>query len=492
MKPARPENRYIDELKRLDDEIQTVARGYGLDFFETYFYVLPYDYLTEIAAHGGFPRRYMHWTNGMEYDRLKKSYEWGAGKIYELVINNDPCYAYLLETNTIMEQKLVMAHVFAHCDFFKNNIYFSRTNRNMIDEMANHAARIDGYMNRFGIAKVEDFLDAVLSIQSHIDMFSPFIRRRPQRFRNSSDLGLVSPSEGVAAGSAGTPQGGEARPGHGAAINFLLDAASKDFSDARKAAESAEEKQKKGDSAESAAGQEFRGSVNLPERDLLLFLLENAPLEKWQEDCLAMLREERYYFAPQGQTKIMNEGWASYWHYLITTQHFLEPCETIDFAMDHSSTLANNPMQINPYHLGFILFNHIEANLGRKMMFEIRSIENDYTFLEKYMTRDFCDRHKLFTYDWDPATRQWVVSGRDFDEIKARLLDDLINFGVPYIVVEEDNYRNRGELLLRHHHERDLHAEYCMDTLKKVAMIWKRPVHLLTRVEGQEKTYSIT
>jgi signal transduction histidine kinase len=104
--------------------------------------------MNEVAAYGGFPTRYPHWRYGMEYEHLSKSYEYGLSKIYEMVINNNPSYAYLLEGNSLTDQKLVMAHVYGHCDFFKNNAYFGHTTRKMMDEIANHAARIRRYVAR--------------------------------------------------------------------------------------------------------------------------------------------------------------------------------------------------------------------------------------------------------------------------------------------------------------------------------------------------------
>ncbi len=110
-----------------------MPRGYGLDFFPTIFEVVDYDELNDVAAYGGFPTRYPHWRFGMEYEQLAKGYTYGLQKIYELVINNNPCYAYLMRSNALTDQKLVMAHVYGHCDFFKNNDWFSHTNRKMMD-----------------------------------------------------------------------------------------------------------------------------------------------------------------------------------------------------------------------------------------------------------------------------------------------------------------------------------------------------------------------
>jgi len=165
------------ELSSIKDVIEGYAFEYGLDFYETFFEVLDFEEMNMVAAYGGFPNRYPHWKFGMEYERLNKSYAYGLHKIYEMVINNDPCYAYLLEDNHIVDQKIVMAHVYGHCDFFKNNIWFSKTNRKMMDTMANHATKIRKYIDRYGLDTVETFLDRCLSIEDLLDRHSPFIER---------------------------------------------------------------------------------------------------------------------------------------------------------------------------------------------------------------------------------------------------------------------------------------------------------------------------
>src|SRR4051795_1193171 len=168
------------DLRELQLEIEGHARAFGLDFYDTIFEVLDYDELSEIAAMGGFPTRYPHWRFGMEYEQLSKGYRYGLQKIYEMVINTDPCYAYLLRCNQLVDQKLVMAHVYGHNDFFKNNICFSRTSRKMMDEMANHGNRIRGHMERHGEETVENFIDSCLSLENLIDIHSPFIKRRDE------------------------------------------------------------------------------------------------------------------------------------------------------------------------------------------------------------------------------------------------------------------------------------------------------------------------
>jgi stage V sporulation protein R len=269
-------------LREMIEEIREVAlEVYGLDFFETIFEMVDYKQMNEIAAFGGFPTRYPHWRFGMEYEQLSKSNEYGLSKIYEMVINNDPAYAYLLEGNNLVDQKTVIAHVYAHVDFFKNNYYFSKTNRKMVDEMANHGARIRRYVDRQGIEKVEDFVDTCLSLDNLIDYYSPFIERRRN---DDSDEHESQP---------------EARE--------IPKFKAKDYMDDYINPEHYIEEQKERLEEEQKRLKHFPPE---PEKDVMLFLLEHAPLEGWEADILSIIREEAYYFAPQGQTKIMNEGWA--------------------------------------------------------------------------------------------------------------------------------------------------------------------------------------
>jgi stage V sporulation protein R len=168
--------RELEEQRRV---IEEVARAEGLDFYETIFEMIDFDTMNQIAAYGGFPTRYPHWRFGMEYERLKKQHAYGLGRIYEMVINNDPSYAYLLTDNALVDQKTVMAHVYAHVDFFKNNVWFSKSNRKMMDQMANHATRVWRHIEREGYERVEQFIDVCLSLENLIDPYLPFMRRQP-------------------------------------------------------------------------------------------------------------------------------------------------------------------------------------------------------------------------------------------------------------------------------------------------------------------------
>ena len=177
------------ELRDLVEKISKVAKDAGLDCFETIFELVDYQQLNEIAAYGGFPTRYPHWKWGMDYERLSKSYEYGLSIIYEMVINNDPCYAYLLRANNLVSQKMVIAHVYGHCDFFKNNYWFKHTNRKMLDQMANHSTIVRRFFEEVGQEEVEDFLDVCLSLENLIDIYLPFNEENTQS--QSDDDGTI-------------------------------------------------------------------------------------------------------------------------------------------------------------------------------------------------------------------------------------------------------------------------------------------------------------
>ena len=474
------------ELADAMAEIRQYAVDYGLDFFEVIFELLDYDELNMVAAYGGFPTRYPHWRFGMEYQELSKSYAYGLGKIYELVINNDPCYAYLMKCNHMVDQKLVMAHVYGHSDFFKSNMWFGKTNRKMMDEIANHGIRIRRYAERYGYQKVEDFLDCCLSLENLIDYHSPFIVRRRE----------VSEEEREQARDNVQPTRLKAKSYMDAYINppaYLEQERERMQSQLEKLQKFPEE----------------------PEKDILLFLIENAKLERWQRGILSIVREEAYYFAPQAMTKIMNEGWASYWHSTIMTEKAATAEEIVDYADHHAATMGTQPGVLNPYKIGLELFRDIEErwnkgkfgpeweecadaaqksswnkqlDLGREKIFEVRKIHNDVTFIDEFLTQEFAEQHRLFTYEYNKQTQEYAIASRDFQTVKEKLLASLSNFGQPYIRVVDGNYQNRGELYLVHRFDGlPLRLDHGRATLENLFSVWGRPVHLETIVDKRRK-----
>jgi stage V sporulation protein R len=488
-------------LRDEQDRIQAIAAAEGLDFFPIVFEILTYDQMNEIAAYGGFPNRYPHWRFGMEYEQLAKSYEYGLSKIYEMVINNNPSYAYLLEGNSLVDQKLVMAHVCGHVDFFKNNFCFRSTdldtgghtvtpsvrrkdydpNRRWIDKMANHGSRIRKHVARQGINKVEEFIDHCLSLENLIDPHSPFTGRRPP----------VDPDTEVK-----TPEIPRLR--------------SKDYMEPFiNPAEYLEEQRAKIEK-EKDKPKKF---PERRERNVLAFLMDNAPLERWERDVLEVISEEAYYFSPQMQTKIMNEGWATYWHSKLMTTKVLDASEIIDYADHAAGVLATSKGQLNPYKLGVELYRNIEERwdrgqfgkeweecddldakkswdlrlgLGKEKIFEVRAMYSDVTFIDEFLTPDFCRDHKLFSFSWSSRNERYEIETREFKAVKEKLLFQLTNAGNPFIYVEDANYENKGELLLFHQHQgMDLRADYAREVLKSLVRIWKRPVSVTSLSEGK-------
>jgi stage V sporulation protein R len=418
----------------------------------------------------------------MDYEEMAKTYTYGLSKIYELVINNNPVYAYLMKANAPVEQKLVMAHVFGHADFFKNNLWFSRTNRRMIDAMANHATRVRAHVDRHGLETVESFIDACLSLENLIDAHAALVDPPERR-------------EGPAGSGAAEDEDAPEVPRLPSKHYMESYINPPEYLEEQRARLAAQAQRKRKTPAE-------------PVRDVLQFLLEHAPLENWERDVLGIVRAEAYYFAPQAMTKILNEGWASFWHSTIMTNRALADSEVVDFADQHSGTMAMPPGRLNPYKIGLELFRDIEdrwnkgkfgkeyddcddleakkrwdrkLGLGRQKIFEVRKIYNDVTFIDAFMTEEFCERLKLYVYGWDSRAGRHVIVSKDWRKVKERLLFSLTNLGQPIIHVVDANHANRGELYLKHRFEGiPLDVEKAQDTLKNLHRLWRRPVHLET------------
>ncbi|MGP1346987.1 MAG: SpoVR family protein [Phycisphaerales bacterium] len=490
------------ELREHMLAIQSTAREYGLDFYDTVFEVLDFGTMNQIAAQGGFPIRYQHWKWGMEYESLSKRDAYGMGRIYEMVINNDPCYAYLQESNSITDQKLVMAHVYGHADFFKNNAWFAHTDRKMMNTMANHATRVQRHIDRRGVEPVERFIDACLSIEHLIDPHSVYHAgpRPGERKRAASGLrdhASRDPNDSTQFEPSRYP----AKPYMDRFIN----------PEDALAAERAEH-----EAGRAAARGRFPGE---PVRDVLAFLLHHAPIEDWQADILSIIRDEAYYYAPQAMTKIMNEGWATYWHSKLMTGHFLEAPEIIDYADQHSGVVFMPAGGFNPYKIGVELFKDIErrwdtgqhgpeweriddperrrrfdneARAGRARLFEIRRIYNDVNFIDEFLTEEFVHRHRMYRYRRDPQTGEVRVVSRDWKQIKNELLARITNMGQPFIEIVDANHANRGELMLRHRHTGlDIDLAHAGKVLQNLALIWSRPVHLHATIDEKRRVFSV-
>jgi stage V sporulation protein R len=460
----------IVQLESWIERIWDKAGEFGLHPFTTHFEVVPATIMYEFGSYG-LPGRFSHWTHGRAYHQMKTMYDYGLSKIYELVINTDPCYAFLMEANTPLENKLVVAHVLAHCDFFRHNALFARTNRQMVETASVNAERIHRYEYEHGTREVERFLDAVLSIEDHVDPLEVPSKQRDHQEEQKKPRPRTTAFDDM----------------------FDLDGRGKQTETAALSRLSALGKAKK--------------FPEEPQRDLLAFLIEHAPdLEDWQRDVIATVRQERLYFAPQMRTKVLNEGWASYWHCRILRELDLPTDEYTEFARLHSSVAAPSPRSLNPYYLGMKLLEHVEqrwenpsqedrermglpGGQGKEKLFEIRELESDLSFIRNYLTKDAVEELDLYTYEYDNGI--WKITEKNWEKVRNQIVRSLETYGIPYIMVEDADYKRSRELYLKHYYDGDeLDVKYAEKTLQYVYQLWGRSVHLETVVDGKPVVFT--
>jgi stage V sporulation protein R len=458
----------IRDLEVAVDQIWEVARGFGLDPYPTNFEIVPAPVMYEVGSYA-LPGRYSHWTFGKAYQRMKTMYDFGLSKIYEVVINTNPAYGFLLETNSPIQNKMVIAHVLGHVDFFKNNSYFSKTNRRMVESVSTHAQRMMEYEFKYGRKSVERFLDAVLAIEEHIDPYF-FIKRD------------ISPAEEKRR-AAHHPKDGPYDD------LWLLDKNERETRELNRADQENEN--------------EKRVKDRLPEKDLLFYIMKNSPtLAGWQRDAIAMVHDEMEYFVPQMQTKIMNEGWASIWHARIMRELDLNDNEHIEFANLHSGVVSPHKGQLNPYYLGYKIYEDIERrwnnpsieeqkDFGRKgseglaKIFEVRELENDVSFLRNYLTEELCEELDLFVFEL-VEEEEWTITEKRWEKVRDQLVSNMTNFGFPYLEVVDGDYNGNRELYIKHRYEgTELEMRYARKALEHVHTLWGRPVHLETIVDEE-------
>jgi len=448
---STPPSLGVDQsLEKLQAVVEQLARDSGLTFFPVIFEAVSAKELTIVAAREGFPVRYPHWRFGQQFEELWRGYDYGTQKIYELVINNDPAVAYLMKSNSFVEQKLVMAHVYAHVDFFANNLYFAHTDRKMLDRMGDHAATVRGFMDRHGRETVEKWIDVCRSLDNLIGLF-------PQPAGPYRSLTPILKAD---------PQYPKA-----------------------------------------------------PLRDVLRFLIEHAKMDNWQRTVLGIVRDEALYFQPQAQTKIMNEGWASYWHARMMQRDLVGPDDVVHFCKTHAGVVGATPGRLNPYKLGVELYEDIEerwnkgrfgpeydrcddygrklswdtgAGLGRQKIFEVRTTHNDASFLREFLTFEFArQRGYVPTHNEKQEPLGLTEQHEEFVQMKDKLLRALTNRGDPVIALEDANFNSRRELLLRHEHSGDdIQIAKAEPTLENLYAIWRAPVHIRTVLEGKDVVLS--
>jgi stage V sporulation protein R len=485
------------ELRNRIPSIIKVCKEEGLDPFDLVYDVFPYDEIAEIVAYDGFPVRYPHYKFGEAYEDMARGQEYGFQKVYELVVNSNPCYVYLLENNTLVDQITVVVHALAHSDFFKNNIFFARTNRNMLNEMASHGSRIRRYCRRFGRERVTKFLDCILSISHHIDPKLLWSSKKYEDLKIHDEIEHIEPKR-------------------------LRVESDSDYMESFLNPEEFLEEQRR----KMQKKDENRKWPEKPQRDILGFLMRYAPLRQWQKDVIGMIREESYYFLPQAMTKIINEGWASYWDsYMLSQKGMAEDEGIVDYAIHKAGTLGGK-YSSNPYKLGFLLLQYAEEcynkgrvagtvhpewnmrwedckdrqqreewdlkwNRGRQKLFEIRKNYNDALLILEFMTQDFCDKYEYFRWALNDDG-EYVIVTRDAEKIKEELLARIDNRGLPVINLVNANGMNKGHLILEHVWTgKQLNDKMAELTLQRLFRIWKRPIAIRTRDDDDEDAYYV-
>jgi len=430
----------VRELERRIEQIWEIGQRLGLRPLPVHFEIVPATVLYEIGAYG-LPGRFSHWTHGKAYQVQKTLYDYGLSKIYELVINSDPCYAFLLETNTVLQNTLVAAHVMAHADFFANNAYFVQTRRDMVDIAALHAERIERYEFEHGKAEVESLLDAVLAIQEHVDPSVP---------------------DGINLDTSGRP-----RRTHSPYDDLWA------LDDRHAAVQQDDERVAR------------RSVLKPPEpiRDPLWFIHEHSPvLDDWERDVVAIVRSEMLYFLPQIRTKVVNEGWATLWHARIMRELDLTPDEHVEFARLHAAVVQPTGRRLNPYALGYAVLCDIERRYGTEHLFLVREVETDVSLVRNYLTEELVEDLDLYLYE--RRGDELVVVDKDWQAVRERLASELGGNHIPVIVVEDGDYLGNRELYLRHVWDgRKLDLPWAEKTLEHVFRLWGRRVWLETRTD---------
>jgi stage V sporulation protein R len=447
-----------ESLHSYATKLEALARAQGLDYYPVQFEEVPSSFMMEVAVYG-LPVRMPHWSFGVRYIYQLIQHRMGHSRLFEVVFPGNPGKAYLARNNSLQENTLVTAHVLGHADFAKNNALFKSSQEQVgyriVDQAAAHARQIGEAIDLHGQERVEAVLDAALALETHIDFGQAL--RRPLFPKYSAPPGAQQGSEFQSRFSElpGQPQSiGQSTISQKAPI------------------------------------------PPAPERDLLWFIAHYAPdLEDWGRDIFLAVREESFYFYPVFACQIMNEGWASYWHArLLREAEFLPHNEYVDMIKTHSDVVRpyasgqQGALAVNPYHLGFSMWEHVVEEHGLERAFQIRAEDDDFSFIRNYLSEDLIEELNLFCFDGDSSGAIKVVDG-DAAALRDRILAPKYNFGAPAVFAKDIGVD--GSLTLVHEHATDgrgLDLERAERVLEYLQRVWRRPVKLLTvDLSGKER-----
>jgi len=424
----------LNDLKKWDDKICKIAESYNLDWFPISYEICDYYEMIGHMSYHGMPSHYSHWSYGKSFERTHQMYNLGMeGLPYELIINSNPSIAYLMRENPFYLQILIMAHCVGHSDFFKNNRIFEKTSPDrIVTKMRNSKKRIQQYSENtnIGYKAVESFLDSLHAIRFQTE------RNRLKRL-SRSDLDKKY-------------------------VNLL-------------------------NSDDNNSSIDIEKTLLEPDYDLLSFLIEYGNhFKDWQLDLINIVRDESWYFIPQIQTKILNEGWACFWHYKIINELNLPQEYHIPFLKSHNQVVRPHVSSINPYHVGFYLFNKIEKEKGLDECFFIREIQDDASAINCHLDiKDFRNLN-LFTY----SVKKNKISIDDISDeegwkiVRSNLLSSIGINSIPRVYVSDIS--RDGDLILNHDHDgRDLELEFAEEAVINIRKLWNRDVKFFTVIEDE-------
>jgi stage V sporulation protein R len=387
-------------------------------------------------AYTGLPTHYRHWSYGKEYERTHTLYNMGqTGLPYEMIINSNPSIAYLMRENALYIHILTMAHCVGHSDFFKQNRMFAHTDPSNIISSFKSAAK---YVRQLiedpsiGIDKVENILDAAHSIKYQVPRYPGIkYKTRAEIIESEKDKMMENP-----------------------------------------------------DYNPNLSKVPIR-----PEYNLLRFIAEHSKnLEEWERNLILIVEESSKYFIPQALTKVMNEGWACTIHQKIINELNLPDNLYLPFVKLHNQVIRPHLGQINPYHLGYTLFQKIIEEKGFEEAKTIREVHNDITFLRFYTDEEFMREHNYFSYSFNRKQQSSIVDDISDVEGWEKVRDAMItNVGlnrIPVVFVEE--IEKDGTLSLVHEHDgRDLEMNYARKVFDHIKTLWRGEVKLITIVEDE-------
>jgi stage V sporulation protein R len=459
----------LKDLEYWDARIRALAEELGLVCYPQEFEVCDHTQMLGYMAYSGMPSHYPHWSYGKSFEKLKTMYDYGvSGLPYEMVINSNPALAYLMRDNSLCLQILTMAHVYGHNDFFRNNFTFQQTRaEHTLALFKVHADRVRRYHEdpSIGLERVEGVLDAAHAVAI-------------QCRRNLAIKKL----------------------GEEAVRQRLVEAAqppADPFQAIHKRAAYTEP--------------DVQRVPPEPEEDLLLFIRDHNPyLSEWEKDLLTIVHEREQYFIPQIETKIMNEGWASYWHREILNRLQLPQALHLEFLVRHNQVVRPFARGLNPYYLGLRVWDDLvrrhdaptaeevaqygrPTKSGRQALFAVREVDRDVSFLRRFLTEELMRELDLFEYE--PRGEEVVVSKvadkAGWREVKETLLKSVGLGTVPVIKVEDADHQHQRSLYLKHYHDgRDLQLEYAERTLSYLHQLWRHEVILETELNGKKTLLS--